>query len=122
MKNAFKRSKFNAIKTNGYDSRKEAKRAEILKLLQRQGLISDLQEQVVYELIPKQTEIVEVQLKKSVKQKEICIERACTYIADFTYTENGVKVVEDCKGMRLPDYKIKRKLMLFIHGIKIKET
>jgi len=116
------RSKYGAIKSGGYDSRKEHKRAEILKLLQRQGIISDLKEQVVYELIPKQTEIEIIHTKKGVRYKEVCVERACNYIADFVYTENGNEIVEDVKGMRLSDYKIKRKLMLFIHKIKINET
>ena len=40
-----------------------------------------------------------------------CIERAVTYIADFTYYEHGKKVVEDVKGMRTKDYIIKRKLL-----------
>lgn len=50
------------------------------------------------------------------------VERACTYIADFVYTENGKLVVEDCKGMKTESYKIKKKLMLYVHGIQIKET
>lgn len=46
-----------------------------------------------------------------------------TYIADFVYTDaaTGKLVVEDAKGMRTRDYIIKRKLMLYIHGIKIRE-
>jgi len=116
------RSKYNAIKSGGYDSRKEHKRAEILKLLERQGLISNLREQVKYELIPKQTDIEVIKTKKGIRYKEICTERACNYIADFVYVENGKEVVEDSKGMRLSDYVIKRKLMLHIFGIKIKET
>jgi hypothetical protein len=35
------------------------------------------------------------------------------YVADFMYLENGVIIVEDVKGMKTSDYKIKRKL--FIH-------
>jgi len=50
------------------------------------------------------------------------VERACTYVADFSYTENGRRVVEDTKGMKTRDYIIKRKLMLYVHGIRIKET
>ena len=49
-------------------------------------------------------------------------ERAVKYKADFTYREGGELVVEDKKGLKTPVYVIKRKLMLFVHGIKIKET
>lgn len=115
MKNAFKRSKFKSIKTDGYDSRKESKRAEILKLLQRQGLISDLQEQVKFELLPKQ-EIL------GFNGKIICGRRAMNYFADFTYYENGIFVVEDSKGFLTPTYKQKKRLMERVYGIKIKET
>ena len=123
-KNQFKRSKFGAIKSGVYDSKLEARRALELKQMAASGLISDLKEQVVYELIPKQVEFVEIQLKRSVKQKEVCIERACCYIADFVYTENGMKIVEDTKSKatKTPEYKIKKKLMLHVHGIKIKEV
>jgi len=97
--------KYHSIKTNGYDSKAEAKRAEELKLLQRAGKISDLQEQVHFELIPKQAG-----------------ERAVIYKADFTYWENGSLVVEDVKGMKTREYVIKRKLMLHVHGIRIREV
>jgi hypothetical protein len=118
----FKKHKYSAVKTNGYDSKKEANRAEILKILNLAGEITDLQEKVVFTLIPKQVEIISVPTKEGFKEKEICIERACTYEADFVYVnKNGIKVVEDVKGMRLEVYKIKKKLMLFVHGIKINE-
>lgn len=102
-------SKYHAKKTvvDGiiFQSRKEAKRYQELKLMQRAGLISDLRRQVKYELIPKQQG-----------------ERAVSYIADFVYTENGKTVVEDVKGVRTPVYKIKKKLMLWRHGVKIREV
>ena len=88
-----------------FDSVKEYHRWGMLKLLERAGRISDLKRQVSYELIPKQQG-----------------ERACSYVADFTYMENGKLVVEDCKGFRTPEYRLKRKLMLWVHGIRIKET
>ena len=51
------------------------------------------------------------------------LERECSYIADFVYDlPDGGTVIEDCKGMRTPAYKIKKKLMLHIHGIQIKES
>jgi hypothetical protein len=45
-----------------------------------------------------------------------------TYVADFVYSEAGREVVEDAKGVLLDVYKIKRKLMLALHGIEIRET
>ena len=88
-----------------FDSVKEYHRWGCLRLLERAGAIKDLKRQVKYELIPKQSG-----------------ERACNYIADFTYIENGELVVEDVKGVKTEVYKIKKKLMLWVHGIRIKET
>lgn len=103
-------SKYGNIKTvtsDGikHDSIREANRWCELLLLQRAGMIQDLQRQVKFELIPKQEG-----------------ERAVHYIADFVYTENGCKVVEDVKGMKTKEYRLKKKMMLYFHGIKIKET
>ena len=88
-----------------FDSVKEFHRWGVLRLLERAGKISDLKRQVSFELIPKQDG-----------------ERACTYVADFTYYEDGKLVVEDCKGFKTEVYMLKRKLMLWVHGIRIKET
>lgn len=107
----------NKYNNNGKGSSiKERKRGAELELMQRAGIISDLQTQVPYELIPAHYEVV--------NGKRKCIERACTYKADFVYydVENKQLVVEDSKGFRTKDYIIKRKLMLYMHGIKIKET
>lgn len=93
-----------------FDSKKEARRYSELLLLERAGVITNLQRQVPFVLIPSQRINGKV------------VERECKYIADFVYTENGKKVVEDTKGMRTKDYIIKRKLMLYIHGIQIKEV
>ena len=88
-----------------FDSVKEFHRWGCLRLLERAGAIKDLKRQVKFELIPR-----------------IGDERPCNYIADFTYMENGEMVVEDVKGVRTDAYKIKKKLMLWVHGIRIKET
>lgn len=107
------RSKYGAKKVtvNGitFDSKKEAKRYGELVLLERAGKITDLQRQVKFELIPSQRIDGKV------------VERACTYVADFVYIEDGKKVVEDTKGFKTKDYIIKRKLMLWVHGIQVKE-
>lgn len=79
-------------------------------LLERAGAIQNLRRQVKYELIPSQRIAGKV------------VERACTYTADFVYQENGQDVVEDTKGFKTPEYIIKRKLMLWRYGIRIREV
>lgn len=113
------------VKGITYDSQKEYKRFCELSLLQKAGAITDLQRQVEFELIPAQYETYERYGKtgKRLKDGKRCVERACVYVADFTYYENGKRVVEDTKSeiTKTKDYKIKRKLMLYIHGIKVRE-
>lgn len=115
MKNQFKTSKYHSKRSGGYMSRKEHKRALELKQMVKAGIITDLQEQVPFVLLPKQEVI-------GFNGKLMCGRRAMKYIADFVYIENGVRVVEDAKGFRTTEYKRKRNLMLKIHGITIKET
>lgn len=94
-----------------FDSRKEAQRYIYLKALQKQGHISELDRQVKFVLIPAQRDT-----------SGKLVERECAYKADFVYMRDGVKVVEDVKGVRTPEYIIKRKLMLYIHNIAVKEV
>lgn len=79
-----------------------------------------------YELIPAQYETYERYGKKGQRLKDgvRLLEKSVCYVADFVYTiaETGENVVEDSKGVRTKDYIIKRKLMLAVHGIRIKET
>lgn len=90
----------------GFDSMREARRYRELKLLERAGEIAELRLQVPFELIPKQGG-----------------ERPVIYVADFVYTDkDGRTVVEDAKGYRTREYIIKRKLMLWRHGIEITEV
>lgn len=110
-----------------FDSVKEYRRWCELKLLEKAGKITDLERQVKFELIPAQ------------RIEGKVVERACNYIADFAYMlpthgcetdEEGnlvfwdgfEPVVEDTKGFKTKDYIIKRKLMLWVHGIKIHEV
>ena len=98
-----------------FSSKKEARRYGELKLMERAKVIKDLKCQVPFEIIPKQEG-----------------ERAANYVADFTYYElvGGEIgkppfwnfVVEDTKGYRTETYRLKRKLMLFVHVIRITET
>lgn len=104
-----------------YDSKKEARRAVELSLLEKAGKITDLQTQVKFVLIPTQREPATVGKRGGIKQGKV-IEQSVCYVADFVYTdENGRRVVEDTKGFKTKDYIIKRKLMLYVHGIRVKE-
>lgn len=107
-----------------FDSRKEARRYQELLLLQRAGVIKSLQRQVKYVLIPAQYESFERYGKngQELTPGKKLIERECAYVADFVYVEDGKTVIEDTKGMKTKDYIIKRKLMLYTHGIRIREV
>jgi hypothetical protein len=107
-----KHTKYRSRAVGGYASTKEARRAAELKLLEQAGKIRNLREQVLFLLIPAQMVDGE------------WVERACKYFADFVYDEgpDWQQVVEDCKGFRTSDYKIKRKLLLYVHHIRIRET
>ena len=95
-----------------FDSAREARRYAELKLLERGGYISNLQLQVPYELIPSQRNIDGKVVAKAVR-----------YIADFVYTDRaGQTVVEDAKGVLTDVYKLKKKLMLYVHNINVKEV
>lgn len=91
----------------------------------RAGKIRDLQLQKSFELIPAQYETFARYGKngKQLKDGRRCIEHNCVYKADFVYidVETGQLVVEDTKGVKTKDYIIKRKLMLYVHGIRIRE-
>lgn len=97
-----------------FDSKREAQRYAELKLYEKAEMISDIQMQVPYVLIPKQHD----ENKKAVRE--------CKYIADFVYIDKSVTpwktVVEDVKGFRTKDYIIKKKLMLQVYGITVREV
>lgn len=107
-----------------FDSKKEARRYQELFLMELDGEITNLQMQVKYILIPSQYATTERYSKtgKRLKDGRVCIEKECAYIADFVYEQDGKLIVEDTKGFRTPEYIIKRKLMLYIHGIRIQEV
>ena len=108
-----------------YDSRKEFRRAKELELLERAGEISNVRRQVKYILIPAQRGPEEI-WPRGGRRPGPLLERECSYVADFVYEENGETVVEDVKGYREGQaynvFVIKRKLMLWIHGIRVKEV
>ena len=111
-----------------YASMHEYQRGYELKLMERAGAISDLKRQVPYELIPAQREPSTRTYTKGKKKGQPVpgklIEQDVKYVADYVYTDNrtGKTVVEDTKGVRTKDYIIKRKLMLYVHGIKVQEV
>jgi len=88
-----------------FASKREARRYQELLLLERAGIIRDLETQPRFDL-------------------EVNGERICTYFADFRYydTERNVRVVEDSKGVRTEVYKLKARLMKAVHGIEVEEV
>lgn len=116
-------NKYHARRVGGFDSKKEARRYQELLLMQRAGKISGLQRQVAFELIPAQREPDQSGPRGGVIRGKT-IERPVKYVADFVYFDRstGEKVIEDTKGVKTPEYIIKRKLMLYLKGYRIKET
>lgn len=100
-------SKYNNKKVdlNGveFDSTRECRRYQDLELMQRGGQIFELKRQVPYDITIDGAHI-------------------CTWIADFTYRINGKQVTEDVKGFKTPEYKLKKRLVEAIYGVKILET
>lgn len=124
-------NKFNAKKIEyagiKFDSKKECERYKQLKILEAKGDIKELELQKKFVLIPKQEiEYEEVLKNGKVKTKRQTIERELSYVCDFYYKDkDNNEVVEDVKGCKFGAsynvYVIKRKLMLYIHGIRIIE-
>nr|DAH93039.1 MAG TPA: Endonuclease [Caudoviricetes sp.] len=113
-----------------FDSQKEFRRWCELKLLQRTGEIRELKRQVDFVLVPEQREPSQTQKNGREKPGKL-LERQVVYRADFVYLERQKSpeaaeawqtVVEDAKGVKTKEYIIKRKLMLYVHGIKIREV
>lgn len=108
-----------------FDSQKEYHCWCILKRLQENGEISNLQRQVKFVLIPTQYEIQSIGNGKGErKEKKKVVERECYYVADFVYTDNesGEQKVVDVKSEiteKNKEFVIKRKLMLWVHNIKV---
>jgi hypothetical protein len=108
-------NKYSARKTTvdgiEFDSDAEARRYRELCLLERAGEITDLEMQVPYELQPRH---------KAGRR----VIRPITYIADFRYTDTrtGEVVVEDVKGVETEVFRIKAKMMLYVHGITVRKV
>lgn len=105
-----------------FDSELEMLRYIHLADAEKKGKISDLRLQVPYQLIPAQYRVDYITNGAGVKKKPVLIERAAIYTADFVYRKGDHDVVEDTKGVRTEAYILRRKLMLQVHGIEIKEV
>lgn len=93
-------------------AKKNGRYYQQLKLMKRQGLITDIKLQVKFELQPK--------YKKN--NKTI---RAINYIADFTYFDvnKGKTIIVDTKGYRTDIYKLKKKIFEYKYpNLEIKEV
>ncbi len=101
------RSKYGAVKTVvdniTFASKKEAARYGVLKVMLANGEICDLQLQPEFPLI-----INGVKCGK--------------YLADFSFLAMGKRVIEDCKGMKTPVYRLKKKIVEALYNISILET
>jgi hypothetical protein len=97
------RNKYGNKHENGFASKREARRHEVLMLRAKAREISELRCQVPFRI-------------------DVNDELVCIYKADFTYLEGGALIVEDTKGYRTPVYRLKKKLMKAVHGIDIREV
>lgn len=106
-------SKYNAKKTTidgiEFDSAREAKRYTRLRAMEDEGKIQHLRLQVPFELVPSFE-------CDGVKY------RGMKYIADFVYYRDGKQVVEDTKGVKTAEYKLKKKLMAYVNHVNIEES
>lgn len=106
-------SKYNAKKTvvDGieFDSAREAKRYTELRGMGEAGEIQGLRLQVPFELLPSFE-------CDGVKY------RGMRYVADFVYCRDGKQIVEDCKGVKTAEYRLKKKLMAYINHVNIEES
>jgi hypothetical protein len=107
-----KKSKYNNKKVviDGFkfDSGREGERYLELKLMQKAGIISNLELQVPFILAP--SCVLDGRKKPPLK-----------YIADFVYDENGCAVICDVKGKITPLYRVKKHLMKTVLGLEINE-
>lgn len=109
-----KPSKYKAIRTTvgelNFDSKREARRYQELKLLERAGKIAELERQVVYELAPS------VRIKGEQRARP-----ALRFKLDFRYLdlETNLRVHDDAKGFADTAFRIRQHLMKSVHGIDV---
>ncbi|MDD3016620.1 MAG: DUF1064 domain-containing protein [Lactococcus chungangensis] len=124
-----KKVKYNNTKINAFgmtfDSKREYERYLALKDAQKNGLITDLQIKVKYELIPAVKKTYTKHLKTKDKEVEVTLQQPITYTCDFQYKKGDVLVVEDVKisPKILPDkFVLKEKMMFYFFGIRIRKV
>lgn len=106
-----------------FDSKKEKERYIVLKDAESRGVISDLELQPKFELVPKITETYIKHLKTKDKECVRTIQLPITYKADFAYIKNGVRIIEDVKispAVLPKELTLKVKLMRYFHGIDVR--
>lgn len=107
-------NKYHATKIDSadgkFDSATEYQRWVYLKCLEAEGTIKNLVRQVPYTLIPT--------LYKDGK----VLYRECKYLSDMEYdvVATGEHIVEDVKGMILPVFRLKQKLMYHVFGVEVR--
>ncbi len=108
-----KRSKYNAqpqvVDGVKFDSGREAKRWQELKLLERAGRISKLERQVTYILAPSVKILGEKRARPALRLK-----------IDFRYVEDGQTIADDAKGYSDTAFRIRQHLMKSVHGIDVR--
>ena len=88
-----------------FDSQREARRFQELRLMEMASQISDLK-----------------------RQEVVMLSSGITWRMDFTYVERGLRVLEDFKGAMTREYKLKRRLLIddihrgFIVGVYREST
>jgi hypothetical protein len=108
-----------------FDSKKEMQRYVLLKEAEKDGLISNLQLQVKFELIPAVKEEYVEHLKTKDKIKTRTLQLPITYTCDFMYDKGDETIIEDIKAspkMLPKEYTLKKKMMFALKGIQIKEV
>lgn len=102
-----RRSKYRAKATEVdgvlFASKKEAKRYTQLRALERHGHIAGLELQPRFPLVVNGVKV-------------------CEYRGDFRYVQEGAVVVEDVKGFKTREYRLKKRLLLAVHGVEVLET
>jgi hypothetical protein len=126
LKNKYGAKKITDLETGFvFDSKREYRRWQELRFMEKNAQITGLQRQVKFVLIPAQYERYErfsTKTGKRLKDGIRCLEKEVSYVADFVYEKAGKTIVEDSKGFRTADYIIKRKLLLQVYGIKVREV
>lgn len=101
--NKYHAERTECLQRHMHDSKKEALRCNDLHLLEKAGAIRELTLTPAWDLVVEGMSVGR-------------------YVADWGYMEKGESITEDCKGVRTPAYKLKKKLMKAIYGIEIRET